>query len=114
MKNEGIIDKAQYKNFQVGVILGTLIGVFLQLGGYLLVRGNQQELGLSMFVAVPFFSGFAVAAVVQRPGRISACCLVGGLITFSVMLFLGLEGIICCLMSLPLVAIGVTIGALIG
>jgi hypothetical protein len=104
----------QRTNFISGVLLGTILGVLLQLGGYLLVRGVRTEFGWVMFVIVPFVSGFAVAAVVRGPKRILACCLTGGIITFSVMLCTGWEGIICCAMSLPLVAAGVAIGALIG
>lgn len=105
---------SQRKNFIKGVTIGILVGVALQLGGYLLTRGARTEFGWVMFVVVPFVSGFAVAALVRRARRIAACCLVGGIITFSVMLFTGWEGIICCAMSLPLVAIGVAIGAIIG
>jgi hypothetical protein len=105
---------SQRRNFFKGVGLGTLIGILLQLGGYLLVRGDGSEFGWVMFVVVPFVSGFAVAAVVRRPMRVAACCVAGGIITFSIMLFTGWEGIICCAMSLPLVAIGVAIGAVIG
>ena len=105
---------AQRKNLLKGVLLGTALGVLLQLGGYLLVRGARMEFGWVMFVVVPLVSGFAVAAVVRRPKRVLACCLTGGIVTFSVMLFFGWEGIICCAMSLPLVAAGVAIGAFIG
>jgi hypothetical protein len=107
------LDKER-KNLIKGVLLGTLLGVLLQLGGYLLTRGARTEFGWVMFVVVPFVSGFAVAAVVRHPKRIFACCLTGGIITFSIMLFIGWEGIICCAMSLPLVAVGVAIGAFIG
>ena len=105
---------AQRKNLLKGVLLGTALGVALQLGGYLLVRGARSEFGTVMFVLVPIVSGFAVAAVVRRPKRIVACCITGGIITFSVMLFVRWEGIICCAMSSPLVAAGVAIGAFIG
>ncbi len=105
---------AQRKNLLKGVLLGTALGVALQLGGYLLVRGARSEFGTVMFVLVPFVSGFAVAAVVRRPKRIVACCITGGIITFSVMLFVRWEGIICCAMSSPLVAAGVAIGVSIG
>jgi len=105
---------AQRTNLLKGVLLGTTIGVLLQLGGYLLVRGARSEFGWVMFVLVPFISGFAVAAVVRRPKRIVACCITGGVITFSVMLLFGWEGIICCAMSSPLVAAGIAIGACAG
>jgi hypothetical protein len=106
--------KSATKNLIQGVGLGTLIGVALQLGGYLITRGGRTDFGWVMFVVVPFISGFAVAAVVRRGRRVIACCLTGGLVTFSILLFSGWEGIVCCVMSLPLVAVGVAIGAAIG
>jgi hypothetical protein len=102
------------KNLAIGVALGTFVGVLLQLGGYLLIRGDRSDFGWGMFVAVPFVSGFAVAALVRKPRRVFACEVVGGIITFSVLLFSGWEGIICCAMSLPLVAGGVAVGAYVG
>jgi hypothetical protein len=104
----------QRKNLIQGVALGTFVGVFLQLVGYLIARSGGTELGSVLFVGVPFASGFAVAAVVRRPKRVAACCLTGGVITFSVLLFTGWEGIVCCFMSLPLVAAGTTLGAMAG
>ena len=105
---------APRENWVRGVVLGTVVGLARQLGGYLLTRGSGEQLGWAMFMVVPFVSGFAVSAVVRRPKRILACCLTCGLTTFSVLLFTGGEGIICCLMALPLAAAGVAIGALIG
>ena len=105
---------SQRNNFVKGVTLGTFVGVLLQLGGYLLTRGDRSEFGWVMFIVVPFVSGYAVAAVVRRPRRVAACSLSGSIITFSVLLFTGWEGIVCCVMSLPLVAFGVATGAFIG
>src|SRR5687767_2068285 len=102
---------SQRKNWVKGVTIGTLVGVALQLGGYLIAHGAprrdpREDFGIVMFILVPFVSGFAVAAVVRRPKRVAACCLAGGILTFSVLLFTGWEGIVCCVMSLPLVALG--------
>lgn len=55
---------SQRKNFVKGVALGTFVGVLLQLGGYLLTRGDRSEFGWAMFIVVPSVSGYAVAAVV--------------------------------------------------
>ena len=101
-------------NLVKGVALGVGVGILLQLGGYLMTRGDRSQFGWAMFVVVPFISGFAVAATVRRPGRVVGCCLAGGIVTFSVLLFTGWEGIVCCVMSLPLVASGVAIGAFFG
>ncbi len=104
----------QRQNLIGGVLLGTAIAIFLEVVGYLIVRGARAEFGWVMFIIVPFVSGFAVAAVVRHPKRILACCITGGIITFSLMLFLGWEGIICCAISSPLVAFGVCVGAFMG
>jgi hypothetical protein len=108
------IASIERKNVITGVLLGTVLGVLLQLGGYWLARGAHTDFGWVMFVLVPFVSGFAIAAVVRGASRIVACIITSGLITFSVLLFTGWEGIICCAMSFPLVALGVAIGACIG
>jgi hypothetical protein len=65
-------------------------------------------------VLVPFVSGFAVAATVRQPKRVAACCLTSGILTYSLLLFTGWEGIICCTMALPLVMACTAIGAVIG
>ncbi len=58
--------KAERKNLFAGIVLGTALVVLLQLGGCLLLRGPGRELGFAMFLAVPFVSGFAVAAMVRH------------------------------------------------
>ena len=101
-----------------GMLLGVVVGVALQLIGYLIARDDRSDFGLVMFIVVPFVSGFAVAAVtsavVAGRGRIIACCLAGCIITFTILLFTGWEGIICCFMAAPLVGIGLLLGALLG
>ena len=90
------------------------MAVALQIGGYLFLRGDHTSFGWAMFIAVPFVSGFAVAAIVRRPWRVAACCAMSAIATFSVLLFTGWEGIVCCIMSLPLVGAAVAVGALLG
>jgi hypothetical protein len=102
------------KNAITGVGLGTLVGFVFMFGGYLLVRGDWKDFGYVVFLLVPFVAGFAVAAVVRRPGRVLACCACGLILTLSVLLFTGLEGYLCCLMASPLIAAGMAVGAVIG
>jgi hypothetical protein len=101
-------------NMTKGVLVGTFVGVLLQLGGYWLVSGGRTDFGWVIFLLVPFVAGFAVAAIVRRPGRTAACCIAAVILNFWILLFTGAEGIICCLMALPLMATGVAIGAWIG
>ncbi|EEF57939.1 SRPBCC family protein [Pedosphaera parvula] len=97
-----------------GILLGSLVGFAFAFGGYLLLRGDQREFGWVMFLLVPFVSGFAVAAVVRRPDRILACCITGGVLTLSILVVTGLEGIVCAFMAAPLIAAGMALGAFIG
>ena len=105
---------APTSNLIGGLLLGVVIGLIFQVGGYLLIRGDNSFLGVAMFIAVPITSGFAVAAVVRRPSRIIACTILCGLMTLTMLLMCGWEGIICCAMALPLLVAGVALGAFIG
>lgn len=102
------------KNRRFGIVLGTILGLVLQLGGYLLIRGRQDSFGTAMFIAVPFVSGFAVAAVVRRPDRSAACLAAAGLLSLSILLFTGWEGVVCCAMAFPICLAGMIIGAAVG
>lgn len=97
-----------------GIIIGTLVSVIISVGGYLMVRNNQTEFGSVMFILVPFVSGFAVAAITRKTKRIAASCLMGGIITLGILFFTSWEGYLCILMSLPLLAGGIALGAAIG
>ena len=97
-----------------GVLIGVVVGVLCELGGYLLMRGKQEEFGQVVFILVPFISGFLIA-VFTPPGTRILACLVGTLLlTLSVLIFTGWEGYICCFMASPLVLVGVGLGALMG
>ena len=106
--------KPNRKNFHRGVVFGTLLGIALQVGGYLLMAGAGTAMGLVLFGLVPFVSCFAVAAVVRGRRRVLACCLTAGLTTLSILLFTGWEGIVCCVMASPLLAAAGAVGAVMG
>jgi len=101
-------------NRRFGIVLGTILGLVLQIGGYLLIRGEQRSFGNAMFIAVPFVSGFAVAAVVRLPDRFMACLAVASLLTLSILLFTGWEGVVCCAMAFPICLAATLIGATLG
>jgi glucosamine-6-phosphate deaminase len=100
--------------YRHGVILGTAVGFAMELIGYLMVRGDRSNFGWVMFLLVPIVAGFCVAAVVRAPLRSAACAVTGSLLMLSILLFTGWEGIICCLMAAPLVALGLLIGGFLG
>jgi hypothetical protein len=96
------------------VALGTLVGFFFFFGGYLLAVGNQESFSLVMFLLVPFMSGLTMAAVIRPALLLVACCASTSIFTLTILIVTGLEGYICCLMALPLLAIGMAFGALVG
>lgn len=98
----------------VGVLAGTAAGVVMGLLSYLLAIGDRSNFGVVMFCAIPFVSGFITAAIVRCPKRIAASCALGGVFMFLILLGTGFEGIICCLMALPIVAATIALGAWIG
>jgi hypothetical protein len=95
-------------------VVGTAVGSAFFLMGYLLVVGNQESFATVMFVLVPFVSGFSIAAVTRDGVMLGACCFSTWIVSLLVLIVVGFEGYICCLMALPLIAIGTAIGALIG
>ncbi|HEY5751874.1 MAG TPA: hypothetical protein VIT21_01890, partial [Chthoniobacterales bacterium] len=102
------------KNLCIGLAAGCLVVVLSSFGGYLLVREDRMQFGAVMFLLVPFVTGFVVSAVTRRPHRIACCCIVGSVITLTALLLLGWEGIVCIAMALPLLATGMTVGAVVG
>lgn len=97
-----------------GVWIATLVGLGFQLFGYLMLHRDGSAYGLAVFAVVPFVAGFLVAGIVRHPVRVLACTWVSLILNFSILIFWGLEGIICCLMAAPLMATAVGIGALVG
>jgi hypothetical protein len=102
------------RKIYLGALGGTVLAALFCLFGYLFVRGNRDEFGIVMFVLVPIAAGFFVGLVTGSPGRGTACCLCGGLLTLACLLVTGLEGIVCLLMVIPLLAAGLALGAGLG
>ena len=97
-----------------GLLIGVIVGVLCELGGYLLLRGQQDEYGEVVFLLVPFITGFLIALFTPVGTRLMACLLGTLLLSLSVLIFTGLEGYICCLMASPLVFGCVCMGAWLG
>ena len=97
-----------------GVLIGVAVGVLCELCGYLLMRGNQEQFGTVVFILVPFIAGFFIAILTPNGTRLVACLVGTLLLTLSILIFIGLEGYICCFMALPLLFVGVGLGVRIG
>jgi hypothetical protein len=96
------------------VILGSIVGFAFFFGGYFLCVGNHEDYGWVLFLLVPSVSGFAIAMVVRGTSCLIACSIVACLLTLAMLIAVGQEGYLCCLMALPLLLAGMAIGALIG
>jgi len=96
------------------VLVGTAVAVVFGIGGFFLVNDRTGGMGSVLFVLLPFATGFAVALVVEGRKIITASLLVGALICTAILLLTKFEGFVCVLMSTPLLAIGLAVGAVIG
>ena len=98
----------------MATVVGTTTAVVFGLGGFFLVNDQTGSMGTVLFVALPLATGFATALVSRGAKLATACLLVGALICTAVLLITRMEGWVCVLMSAPLLAVALTIGALIG
>jgi hypothetical protein len=71
-------------------------------------------MGMVLFVLLPFATGFATAMMVEGKKLITASLLIGAIICTAILLLTRMEGWVCVLMSAPLIAIGLGVGAVIG
>jgi hypothetical protein len=105
------LDPAEFfKGFVAGLITAVVFG----LGGFLLLYDRSGSMGVVLFILLPIATGFATALVARLLSILLASLLLGLLICTVVLLVTGSEGFVCVLMSAPLIAIGMAIGALIG
>jgi hypothetical protein len=98
----------------IGIVVGSTTAVVFGLGGFFLVNDATGSMGSVLFLALPFATGFATALVVRGKKLAAASLLVGLLICTAVLLITRMEGWVCVLMSAPLIAVALTIGALVG
>lgn len=104
-------------SFRKGIIIEAGAGIFLFIGGYLLVAGDQSSMGFVMFLLVPIVAGFAAGLVGRQTMRLLRDITIVTLIvvvSMSILLALGLEGVICVLLAAPVLAVCVAIGIGIG
>jgi hypothetical protein len=97
-----------------GFAAGLLTALAFGLGGFFLVYDDTGSMGWVLFLALPFATGFATALVARGRAILIASLLIALLMSTAVLLFTRFEGFVCVLMSLPLLAIGMAVGALLG
>ena len=98
----------------LGICVGTLTGIAFALVGFLLVYNDASEMGATLFLMLPFATGFAVALVTRRVEILVASIAIAVLICTVILLFTGLEGGVCVVMSAPLILVGLVVGSLLG
>ncbi|HEY4233724.1 MAG TPA: hypothetical protein VGM76_09870 [Lacipirellulaceae bacterium] len=111
---KGHFDVKQANSATASVLIGTLVGMVFFLGGYLLCVGDHKTYGDVMFILVPFVSGLTIAALVRPARLVAACCAATCLLSLIILISIGMEGYICCLMALPILLLGFVLGGAIG
>ena len=101
-------------NFLKAILIGTTIAVAFGLGGFFLVRDVSGSMGTVLFVLLPLVTGFATALMIRGRKLILGSLLMGAIICTGALLATKMEGLVCVLMSSPLIAVGLTVGALLG
>jgi hypothetical protein len=98
------------------IFFGSLVAAIFALVGGILVNANNETAGygVTMFIILPVATGFVTACFLRTFAASLLAALLSVLIYVTALLFIGLEGIICVFMALPLILAGSGIGALFG
>src|SRR6185503_13256503 len=97
-----------------GVVVGGLTAAAFGIGGFYFINDRTGSMGSVLFGLLPVATGFATALVVRGRKLIISSLFLGALLCTGMLLLTGMEGWVCVLMSAPLIAVGLTIGALFG
>jgi hypothetical protein len=101
-------------NLVWGLITGIGTAFAFGMGGFILVYDKTGSMGAVLFLALPFATGFATALIARRRNLVIASLIIGLILCSSILLATKMEGWVCVLMSAPLIAVGLTVGALLG
>lgn len=105
---------ASRKRLLLGSLAGVGTAVAFGLGGFFLLYDDSGSMGPTLFLLLPFATGFATALIARGWELLSASLIIGVILCTAVLVASNMEGWVCVLMSAPLIAFGITIGALIG
>lgn len=87
------------------------------LAGLLLVSVGLVGFSWVFFVLFPIAVGFSTAIAAGSAGRktvILALCIVGLVVFMALAVVMGMEGLVCVLMAMPLLLVALIMGALLG
>ena len=111
---ESVAHPPNRANLLLGVVAGGGTAIASGLGGFMLINDNTGSMGAVLFLLLPFLTGFATALVARRRNVVIASLIIGVSFCSAILLITKMEGWVCVLMSAPLLAFGMTVGALIG
>src|SRR5882672_1686100 len=111
---QGQVSSLDRANLVSGLMTGIGTAFAFGMGGFFLINDKTGSMGAVLFLLLPFVTGFATALVARSRNLIVASLIIGLIICSAILLITKLEGWVCVLMSAPLIAVGLTIGALLG
>lgn len=97
-----------------GLLAGAGTAFAFGMGGFLLVYDETSAMGSVLFLLLPTATGFATALIARSRNLVLASLLIGLSMCTAILILTNLEGWVCVLMSAPLIAAGLAIGALLG
>jgi hypothetical protein len=97
-----------------GLMAGMATAVAFGLGGFYLIYDESGSMGAVLFLVLPIATCFATALVARRRNVAIASLIIGLILCSSFLIIFGFEGFVCVIMSAPLIAAGLAIGAVIG
>lgn len=97
-----------------GVLVGTATAVAFSLGGFRLINDGSGAMANVLFCLVPFVTGLATGIVTRGKALVFASLVIGTMMCTTVLIFTGMEGWVCVLMSAPLIVISLAVGAMLG
>jgi hypothetical protein len=101
-------------NLISGLVAGIGTAFAFGMGGFALTYDRTGAMGNVLFLLLPVATGFATALVARGKNITVASLSIGLLLCTAILVLTGMEGWVCVLMSAPLIAVGLTIGAVIG
>jgi hypothetical protein len=108
------LEEIDQRNLLGGLVAGILTAIAFGIGGFFLLSDRTGAMGGVLFLLLPFASGFATALIARSRNLIVASLIIGMVMCSAFLFVMGLEGWVCMLMSSPLIAVGLTVGALLG
>jgi len=94
---------------------GTGAGVVVGLSGFFLAQmPHTKGMWWVVFLLVPVAAGFAIALVTRGTGTATASALLAAAVSLACLIAGGREGVLCAILSLPLLVIGLLIGIVLG